>query len=398
MSTLNAVKWLSVTSGRLASLAVILSSDIMTTGSAKRKIANAHNVNSIILLLDRCLNRWKVLAPSKLIPSTLEELIDLFHVSKNPENQNSLSLNMGITIAEFEEGPQTDVLFDSPTHDIAADISKIIKREYSDLAHFFICGNITKEANFITFLDIKTLVSKLESPARENFYSGFEFSSNRFKNTNSHRTKTLQLLHSNFTDLEIPTIEICTKLLILGAHLPFSFLQDMAKQMDDEARHAKMFITRFLELGGTLDDIEIGITPKLWLACYDQSVEVQLAIHQCYGEWIGIDGAIWFAKMYKELDDSRTEDLFNFVVKDEITHVQIGMRWLRYLCPNKSALESARLIASGRRSSIGKVNDGALTFPLNLDLCEISGLEHETISMLKRRYAADGSKFFEGET
>lgn len=215
----------------------------------------------------------------------------------------------------------------------------------------------------------------------------------RFSETaaNPNLTDTVKLLHVFYTDLELSTIEACSRMIIEFPAMPWQFVLDMARQCWDEARHAEAFRKRLLELGGHLG--AYAVSYALWEMGAGEPVDVSLAVQQRVGEWIGVDGAIWQAQQLRFGGDEITSLLFDYVTLDEITHVAFGNKWLRAIAGSEARLKQVHELALDKRSACGKSVNGPLTFPYNDWACERGGYTEEERNELRARFLKYGSQF-----
>jgi uncharacterized ferritin-like protein (DUF455 family) len=208
---------------------------------------------------------------------------------------------------------------------------------------------------------------------------------------NFDREQIIALMHMNLTDLEIPSIEACARLILDFREMPWQFVLDMSRQAWDESRHAEAFRRQILEMGGKLG--AFGISHALWDMATDQSLEVRLGLHQRIGEWIGVDGAFWHAKKFAESHKENLASLFDFVARDEITHVAFGNKWINFLVGSTaSAVEEVHKLALARRADFGKHEDGPLIFPLNEEACQRAGFTQPKLGELVEQYRKHGSR------
>jgi uncharacterized ferritin-like protein (DUF455 family) len=203
------------------------------------------------------------------------------------------------------------------------------------------------------------------------------------------RELAIELMHANFTDLELTTIEICCSSVLENQAMPWEFVTDMARQSWDECRHAESFQRRIETLGGCM-----GQRPTRflhWDITRGQALSVTLCSHQMIGEWTGIDGALWFASLFRARGDVETADVFDFVARDECTHSGFGSKWLRYLAPEEARraqlMEEARML----RARFGKPAEGPLAFPFHRWACEIANYDLAEIDRLQARFDKMGS-------
>ncbi|PJG51258.1 hypothetical protein CVM73_32090 [Bradyrhizobium forestalis] len=209
-------------------------------------------------------------------------------------------------------------------------------------------------------------------------------------------TDTVKLLHVFYTDLELSTIEACSRMIVEFPAMPWQFVIDMARQCWDEARHAEAFRTRLLELGGHLG--AYAVSYALWEMGAGEPVDVSLAVQQRVGEWIGVDGAIWQAQQLRFGGDEATSLLFDYVTLDEITHVAFGNKWLRAIAGSEARVKQVHDLALDKRSACGKSVNGPLTFPYNDWACERGGYTEAERDELRARFLKYGSQFKSLET
>lgn len=203
------------------------------------------------------------------------------------------------------------------------------------------------------------------------------------------RSAALELMHANLTDLELSTIEICCLFILQNPDAPWGFVADMARQSWDEARHAVAFRDRILDLGGALGARKTNFTH--WDIVVGQDLPTALTCHQMIGEWIGIDGALWFGSHFRDCGDAETGRVFDFVARDECTHVLFGNRWIEYFMPLKEDRDTVMARAEDVRRAHGKSVDGPLTFPLHEWACDQAGYRPQDKQKLVERYASHGS-------
>jgi uncharacterized ferritin-like protein (DUF455 family) len=280
---------------------------------------------------------------------------------------------------------RTDPLADEPTIRILGDLiaSSIRIAEEADTSLRLVC-QIFPDIERASSSNEGRLAAKVPlRPARDS----------RFAETasNPNLTDTVKLLHVFYTDLELATIEACSRLIVEFPAMPWQFVVDMARQCWDEARHAEAFRTRLLQLGGRLGTYAMSCA--LWDMAAGEPVDVSLAVQQRVGEWIGVDGAIWQAQQLRFGGDEITSELFEFVALDEITHVSFGNKWLRSVAGSESRVKVVHDLALDKRSACGKSVDGPLTFPYNDWACERGGFTESERDELRGRFLKFGSQF-----
>ena len=228
-------------------------------------------------------------------------------------------------------------------------------------------------------------------PGRDSRLLRIAPSARPFEGDMSAMEVTRSFLHYNLTELELPTMEICARMILEFRDMPWEFVTDMARQVWDEARHASAFMQRLSELGGTVGDY--SHTHGLWDMTAQQPLEVQLAIHQRIGEWTGVCGALWNAERHHRIGDPITAELLEFVARDEINHVAYGNKWIRHLCQNPQALQDVLNAALSRRTAFGRTSDGPPIFPIAHWARERAGFTKSEIQAMDQHVAHVGTRF-----
>jgi uncharacterized ferritin-like protein (DUF455 family) len=166
----------------------------------------------------------------------------------------------------------------------------------------------------------------------------------------------------------------------------------MARQAWDEARHAQACVTRLAEAGGAIGEEPVDL--RLWRMTTGQPAALRLAIHQRLGESVGVDAAIFSGDDFRRRGDSVTAELFEYVARDEITHVGFGNKWIRRLTESEAAVQDIHERADRIRRSFGDAVNGLQPFPFNRWAHERAGFNAAEIAHLyeARRGKAESKK------
>lgn len=202
--------------------------------------------------------------------------------------------------------------------------------------------------------------------------------------------QVVSICHSNITDLEIPSIELCAKSVWDFPEMPWDFVLDMSRQCWDEARHTMAFYKRLRDFGGELGCY--SAKNELWEAAAHEGLGLRLTIHQRIGECTGVDGALFFSRRALTAGDEVSASMFEFIARDEINHVRIGTKWSEWL-GNDPETDPLLTQAQRVRCNRGKVDSGPLTFPLSEVVCEQTGVRGKQLDQLRQRWTTFGSKF-----
>ncbi len=148
---------------------------------------------------------------------------------------------------------------------------------------------------------------------------------NSFDNIEGKR----RLLH-DLIDGELCSIERLGKMLAEFPDLPWEMKTQLAKQAWDESRHAEAQIRRLKEFGGKPGQYPVNYwgwevdvnrpDPLERLAISNMTFESEACKHM--SNWI---------EMARATGDEESARLIEFILMDEVTHVQIGKRWVEEL-------------------------------------------------------------------
>ncbi len=141
-----------------------------------------------------------------------------------------------------------------------------------------------------------------------------------------------RLLH-DLVDGELCSIERLGKMLAEFPDFPWEMKMQLTKQAWDESRHAESQIRRLKELGGKVGDYPVNYwgwevdvnrpDPLERLAISNMTFESEACKHM--SSWI---------ETARTTGDEESARLIEFILMDEVTHVQIGKRWVDELTKN----------------------------------------------------------------
>lgn len=152
-------------------------------------------------------------------------------------------------------------------------------------------------------------------------------------------TSFAMFVHSTIFNIEIPATEVCARIIIEHGDAPWKLKLDMARQVYDEVRHAEILLARLTELGASVGDFPIDL--RVWRSFRaGESLAEQLMLQQRIGEGGGLDGGDLVRRNSEQQGDERTARIFEYINADEINHVRIGNKWIRYLLNHDEAAVS----------------------------------------------------------
>jgi uncharacterized ferritin-like protein (DUF455 family) len=195
-----------------------------------------------------------------------------------------------------------------------------------------------------------------------------------------------RLLFFFFVDIEIAAAEVCAANALLHPEMPVEFRLDMARQIWDEARHARLMRERLAALGAS----ESGMTwdGSVWTRwSAGRDLAERLAIEQIAQEGNALDASASLAPAFRAVGDAETADAFDYLVADEKNHALTGNRWLARLLPPGTDY-AAFVDAAAARAGVEVPG----SFPPREDLRAAAGFPPGHIEELRRRHFARRAK------
>ena len=129
--------------------------------------------------------------------------------------------------------------------------------------------------------------------------------------------------------------------------VPYELKLDMARQCWDEARHCEISIKLAEHMGGELGEY-VETTTLFEAACHDDPVFRLAGVNRAL-EGLAIDVFSQMRDFGDEMGDPVLEYCEDYMLADEVTHVQMGSKWLRAVTADdperrKAALEFQKVV------------------------------------------------------
>lgn len=139
------------------------------------------------------------------------------------------------------------------------------------------------------------------------------------------------LLHS-LAHIEFNAINLALDAVYRFRDVPIDYVTDWLKVASDEGEHYLLVAERLIELGSHYG--EHNAHTGLWDMAKrtDHDVLVRMALVPRILEARGLDVAPPMIKKLKAQGDTDSAAILQRIYNDEITHVEIGNRWFRYVC------------------------------------------------------------------
>ena len=189
------------------------------------------------------------------------------------------------------------------------------------------------------------------------------------------------LVHS-LAHIEFNAINLAVDAVYRFRDMPADYIGDWLKVAADEGEH-------FLLLNVRLQSLEsfYGALPAhdgLWDMARrtDHDVLVRMALVPRILEARGLDVAPPMIDKLKHLGDTQTADILQRIYTDEITHVEVGNRWFRHVCEQRS-LDGTQVF----RDLLKGQNSAWLRSPYNREARLQAGFNESELALIKQMEA-----------
>jgi uncharacterized ferritin-like protein (DUF455 family) len=134
--------------------------------------------------------------------------------------------------------------------------------------------------------------------------------------------------------LEITSVDIISD-MIYESNFQKSFkytemTYDLARQLNDESKHAEILADRVIKMG-----FDLGIAPihlQTWLIYKNLNlISEKIVAQQVLQEGVGLDSSAGNIIKMLEVGDSETANVYTQITSDEKNHVALGLKWYHNL-------------------------------------------------------------------
>lgn len=140
------------------------------------------------------------------------------------------------------------------------------------------------------------------------------------------------LAHIELNAIDLAWDVIARRFDLDGFVLPKTFYDDWVKVADDEAKHHLMLEKRLNDFGATYGDLPAH--DGLWEASEKTAHDfaARLAIVPMVLEARGLDVTPNMIEATQKHGDTKTADMLQIILEDEVTHVEAGTTWFKAWC------------------------------------------------------------------
>ncbi len=191
----------------------------------------------------------------------------------------------------------------------------------------------------------------------------------------------IALIHS-LAHIEFNAINLALDAVYRFRGQPLQYIEDWLRVASDEAEHFFLLHVRLRSL-----DAWYGQLPAhdgLWDMARrtDHDVLVRMALVPRILEARGLDVAPPMIDKLRHLGDDDSADILQRIYTDEITHVEVGNRWFRHVCEQRS-LDGTQVF----RDLLRGENSAYLRSPYNREARLEAGFNEEELALISQMEA-----------
>jgi len=189
------------------------------------------------------------------------------------------------------------------------------------------------------------------------------------------------LVHS-LAHIEFNAINLALDAVYRFRELPCDYYTDWLRVASEEGQHFLLLHERLAEL-----DSHYGAMPAhdgLWDMARrtDHDILVRMALVPRILEARGLDVAPPMIIKLQNMGDTSTAAILQRIYTDEITHVEVGNRWFRYVCQCRE-LDGTRVF----RDLLKGENSAYLRSPYNREARLLAGFNEQELDLIKEMEA-----------
>lgn len=188
----------------------------------------------------------------------------------------------------------------------------------------------------------------------------------------------IALLHS-LAHIEFNAINLALDAVYRFRGLPLRYVEDWLRVASDEGEHFLLLHERLQSLGAHYG--QLPAHDGLWDMARrtDHDVLVRMALVPRILEARGLDVAPPMIDKLRHLDDHESADILQRIYTDEITHVEVGNRWFRFVCEQRS-LDGTTVF----RDLLRGHNSAYLRSPYNREARLQAGFNEQELDLIKQ--------------
>ncbi len=198
--------------------------------------------------------------------------------------------------------------------------------------HILHSGDLSSKLIDIGSIELDDTARALDIPRYPQRSTSISFSKKnmKFPKGNLYETEKKAMALHSFANHELLAIEMMAAALVLYPHNTPElkrFKQGVLSSLKDEQKHFKLYQGRLNDLGYEFGDFPISDffwkqmdslkTPSQYLATISLTFEAA-----------NLDFAFFYHDLFRKMEDHKTADILETVLKEEISHVAVGVHYL----------------------------------------------------------------------
>ncbi len=194
-----------------------------------------------------------------------------------------------------------------------------------------------------------------------------------------HTAKGRAALVHAVAHIEFNAINLAWDAVYRFRDMPRAYYDDWVRVADEEAYHFSLLYERLRELDHDYGDFTAH--NGLWAMAEETAHDalVRMALVPRVLEARGLDVTPGMIDRLRRVGDERTVALLEIILRDEVGHVEIGSRWFRWLCEQRSLDPESTF-----RDLIGRYMKGRLKGPFHREARLQAGFSANELAVLEQ--------------
>jgi len=178
--------------------------------------------------------------------------------------------------------------------------------------------------------------------------------------------------------IELNAIDLAWDAVYRFRGLPVEFYRDWVQVADDEARHFVLLRDRLRGFGHDYGDFDAhnGLWEMTEKTAHDGLARMALVPRVL--EARGLDVTPGMIERLRSLGDTRTVEILETILREEVAHVAAGSRWYRWYCERAGVEPRARF-----RELLQEYASGYLRGPFNIQARLLAGFDEDELASLQ---------------
>lgn len=190
----------------------------------------------------------------------------------------------------------------------------------------------------------------------------------------------LALIHA-IAHIEFNAINLALDAVYRFRHLPDQYYHDWLRVASEEAYHFSLLRQRLRDLQHDYADLPAhdGLWDMAKRTAHDPLIRMALVPRVL--EARGLDVTPAMIEKLRQAGDDTTADILVIILRDEITHVEIGSRWFHYFCEQRSLNPDTTF-----RDLLKDYFKGELRGPFNIEARQQAGFSQAELAELGQHH------------